>query len=401
MTTTTYIPYGAYWCSPFVKWQGSLAHLHSMEVAAHFGKQALQSRNLSIEEFDYGVLGMTIPQKSCFYGLPRLTGMMGASQVGGPTISQACATSARVLAAASQEIDSKNANCVLTITTDRISNGPHIYYPNPLGPGGTGETEDWVMSNFNRDPFALCDMTQTAENCASKWKVSKEEQHELVLRRYQQYQQACTQKDGRSFQNRYMLLPLEVPDQRYRKTLHVLEGDEGITESTAEGLAGLRPVKENGTVTYGSQTHPADGSAGMVVTTKDRARDLSADTSIEIEIVSFGLARVELAYMPSAPVPASKQALELAGISIKDVVAIKSHNPFAVNDIIFAKEMGIDVMEMNNYGCSLIWGHPQGPTGMRAIMELIEELVLKGGGYGLFQGCAAGDTAMAVVIKVE
>ncbi len=399
--TTTYIPYGAYWCSPFVKWQGSLAHLHSMQIAAHFGKQALQSRNIPTEVFDYGVLGMTIPQKGCFYGLPWVSGMMDASHVGGPTISQACATSARVLAAASQEIDSNNANCVLTITTDRISNGPHIYYPNPLGPGGTGETEDWVMSNFNQDPYALCDMTQTAENCASKWQVSKDEQHEVVLRRYQQYQQACVHKDGRSFQNRYMLLPLDVPDQRYRKTLHVLKGDEGITESTVKGLAGLKPVKENGTVTYGSQTHPADGSAGMVLTTKERAGELSADKSIEIKIVSFGLARVEMAYMPSAPVPASKKALELAGISIKDVVAIKSHNPFAVNDIIFAKEMGIDVMDMNNYGCSLIWGHPQGPTGMRAIMELIEELVLKGGGYGLFQGCAAGDTAMAVVIKVE
>lgn len=79
---------------------------------------------------------------------------------------------------------------------------------------------------------------------------------------------------------------------------------------------------------------------------------------------------------------------------------MKSHNPFAVNDIIFAKELGLDVMTMNNYGCSLIWGHPQGPTGLRAIIELIEELALAGGGYGLFHGCAAGDSAMAVVVEV-
>ena len=80
--------------------------------------------------------------------------------------------------------------------------------------------------------------------------------------------------------------------------------------------------------------------------------------------------------------------------------AIKTHNPFAVNDEVFAQEMGTDAMAMNNYGCSLIWGHPQGPTGMRSIIELIEELVLRGGGYGLFTGCAAGDTAMAVVLQV-
>jgi len=105
--------------------------------------------------------------------------------------------------------------------------------------------------------------------------------------------------------------------------------------------------------------------------------------------------------MPAANVPASKSALAMAGISITDVKAIKTHNPFALNDIYFAQEMGIDKETMNNYGSSLIWGHPQGPTGMRLIIELMEELILLGGGYGLFTGCAAGDTAAAVVIKVD
>ena len=72
-----------------------------------------------------------------------------------------------------------------------------------------------------------------------------------------------------------------------------------------------------------------------------------------------------------------------------------------MNDIYFAKKMGIQIEDMNNYGSSLIWGHPQGPTGMRLVIELIEELVLIGGGYGLFTGCAAGDTAAAIVIKVD
>jgi acetyl-CoA acetyltransferase len=68
---------------------------------------------------------------------------------------------------------------------------------------------------------------------------------------------------------------------------------------------------------------------------------------------------------------------------------------------VFARETGVDVMSMNNFGCSLIYGHPQGPTGLRAIIELIEELVMRGGGRGLFHGCAAGDTAMAVVIEAN
>jgi acetyl-CoA acetyltransferase len=395
------IPYGAYWSTPFSKWQGSFSHLHAIEFAAYVGKQSLLSKDIPVQEFDYGVLGTTIPQLSIFYGLPWLTGMMGASQVGGPTIAQACATSARVMAAASAEIENKAASCVITICADRVSNGPHLYYPNPGGPGGTGHAEDWVMDNFAQDPYAKCDMTSTAENCAEKWKISKGEQHEVVLRRFEQYKDATEKTDGRSFQHSYMTLPFDVPDSRYRKTLSTLEGDEGIRTTSKTGLAKLKPVKEGGTVTYGGQTHPADGSTGMVICSAAKAKELSSRPEIKINIKSFGQARVEMAYMPSAPVPAAQKALSAANLNIKDVDAIKSHNPFAVNDILFAREMSVDVMNMNNFGCSLIWGHPQGPTGMRSIIELIEELALKGGGYGLFHGCAAGDTAMAVVIEVS
>ena len=305
------------------------------------------------------------------------------------------------MATASQEIQAGLAECVLAVTADRVSNGPHLYYPDPLGPGGTGQTEDWVMSNFNQDPYVKCDMTRTAENCASRWDVSTAEQHEVALRRYQQYQQALELQDGISFQQRYMLLPLKVPDRKYRNTRSALTGDEGITATSARKMARLEPVQEGGTITYAGQTHPADGTAGMLITTADKARGLSNDPAIRISIVAFGQAREEPAWMPAAPIPASRRALALAGITIHDVKAVKSHNPFAVNDIIFAREMGIDVMTMNNYGCSLIWGHPQGPTGMRAVIELIEELILLGGGYGLFHGCAAGDSAMAVVIRVD
>ena len=104
--------------------------------------------------------------------------------------------------------------------------------------------------------------------------------------------------------------------------------------------------------------------------------------------------------MPEATVPAARRALDQAGFAIADMDAIKSHNPFAVNDIVFAKETGADLEAMNNYGCPLIWGHPQGPTALRAIIELIEELAIRGGGTGLFEGCAAGDTAMAAVLRV-
>src|SRR4029079_7738730 len=117
-------------------------------------------------------------------------------------------------------------------------------------------------------------------------------------------------------------------------------------------------------------------------------------------ILSTGFARVARGEMPKAPVPAAAVALDDARLSISDIDVIKTHNPFAVNDLWFARETGADADAMNPYGCSLIYGHPQGPTGARGLIELMWALHERGGGRGLFTGCAAGDTGAAVVIEL-
>jgi acetyl-CoA acetyltransferase len=392
------IPYGAYWSTPFARWQGSFANLHSIEFAAHVARLELAKRKIDPANFDYGALGLSVPQKHAFYGLPWLIGMIGAANAGGPTLMQACATGVRTLLAATQEIEAGMATMALAINCDRTSNGPHIYYPNPRGPGGTGTAEDWVMENFNCDPLGGHTMLQTAENVAAKHGIGTAEQHELVLRREEQYR--MSQADDSAFLRRFMNLPFEVPTPNFKKVANTLAGDEGVSQSTPEGLAKLKPVLPGGVVTFGAQTHPADGNAAIVVCTPDRAREISSNPKIAVRLHGFGLARVELAYMPEAMLPAAQRALQQAGRSLAQMAAIKTHNPFAANDIFFARQTGADLKAMNNYGCSLVWGHPQAPMGTRSIIELIEELALKGGGFGLFTGCAAGDTAMAVVLEV-
>jgi len=395
----TYIPYDGYWSTPFCRWQGSFSTLHSMEFAAEVCRGAFTARRLSPKMFDGVVLGMTVPQKNCFYGAPWMAAMIGAVGVTGPTIAQACATSARCVSVASQEIELGNNGTILVVTCDRTSNGPHIYYPNPLGTGGTGTKEDWVWDNFGFDPWAKNAMVETAEKVAKEAGITKEEQDDVTFLRYCQYQDAL--KDNSAFLHRYMVVPIEVKDPSGRKLVATVTGDEGVFPTTAEALARLRPVQPGGTVSFGTQTFPADGNASLVITTRDRARELSRDPNVEIRVLSYGEARAKKGFMAMSVVPATKKALSNAGIDIKDVKAIKTHNPFAVNDVYFSREMGVKLEDMNNYGCSLVWGHPQGSTGARLIMELIEELVIKGGGYGLFVGCAAGDTAAGNVIKVD
>lgn len=398
MSYRAHIPYGAYWSTPFAKWQGSFAALNSVEFAALVARRELEKRNISPAVFDHAVLGLTIPQHHSFYGAPWLMGLIGAPDVGGPTINQACATGARTLLAAAQEIESGLSETTLVLACDRTSNGPHVYYPNPKAPGGTGSSENWVMDNFACDPLGGHAMVTTADNVARKHQITTTEQHDLVIRRHAQYEDALA--DDRAFQKRYMTLPFEVPAPGFRKSAGTIDGDEGIFPTTKEGLDRLKPVNADGSVTFGAQTHPADGSAGLVATTPEKARELSADPGIAVRLLGFGQARADLAHMPEATVPAARRALAQAGLGIDEVDGIKSHNPFAVNDIVFARQTGVDLDRMNNFGCSLIWGHPQGPTGLRAIIELIEELALRGGGIGLFQGCAAGDTAMAVTLEV-
>ncbi|MFA7393924.1 MAG: thiolase family protein [Pigmentiphaga sp.] len=393
-----YIPYGGYWSTPFARWQGSLSHLHSLRFAAHVARDALQRRNIEPTVFDLGILGMTVPQEGSFYGAPWLLGEIGARSIGGPTVAQACATGARAVRLAASELTTGDASACLVVAADRTSNGPDLYYPDPGAIGGSGRHEHWVLDNFDRDPYAQVAMVETAENVARRYDIDTAEQNDWTVCRYVQYGEALA--DDSAFLRRFMTLPFEVPDARLRKTHAMLDGDEGVYATAADGLARLRPVREGGTVTYGGQTHPADGNAGMILTTAERLAEFTTQPRIGIRLAAFAQAREESGYMPAAPVPAAQEALRKAGITVADLSAVKTHNPFIVNDIVLGRALGLGPEAMNRFGSPLVWGHPISPTGLRCQIELIEELVLRGGGYGLFTGCAAGDSAMAVVIHV-
>jgi acetyl-CoA acetyltransferase len=320
--------------------------------------------------------------------------MVGAPTITGPTVSQACATSARALVTAELEVRSGQRDCVLVLAADRTSNGPHVYYPDPGAPGGQGKHENPVMDSFGHDPWAKVAMVDTAEAVASEEHVTREQQDAMTLLRYEQYRAALA--DDREFQRRYMI---DVELKRRGKVVGRVSEDEGIHETTAEGLARLRPVVPQGIVTYGAQTHPADGNSGLILCSEGRARELQREP-IPVRLLAWGDARVEKGRMPKASIPAARAALRHAGLGIEAMDAIKTHNPFAVNDVLFCREMGVQPEAVNRYGSPLIWGHPQGPTGLRAVIELVEELAERGGGLGLFTGCAAGDTAMALVVRV-
>jgi acetyl-CoA C-acetyltransferase len=389
------VPVGGIWSSPFARWQGPLAEVSSLDLAVDVTGRALDERHVDRQQITQLVLGWTVPQHSIFYGATTMAARLGLPDVTGPMISQACATSVACLQTAAAGVEAGDHGVSLVVATDRTSNGPLLVYPSPSAMGGTPKTETWMLDNFACDPWAGEAMLSTAEHVCEEEGISRQELDELTVLRYEQYGQSL--QDDRAFQRRYMV-PATLSARRGETRL--FEEDSGVFPTTAEGLAHLKPVQPDGVVTYGTQTHPADGAAGFLVTTEEQARALSTDGGL-VRLLGAGVARVAKARMPKAPVPAARAALDAAGLDFSDVDLVTTHNPFAVNDVYFMRQTGIPAEKMNAYGCSLVWGHPQGPTGARAMAELIEALRLRGGGVGLFTGCAAGDTGAAVVLRVE
>lgn len=394
MLTKAYIPYRGYYSSPFCKWQGSMQHDNSIELGAKTSKRWFAEKGIDPKEFEYLYLGITVGQHRVFFGSTWAAYLMGAPDIPGMTIMQACSTATTTVFNASASVELGNLEMAYCLLTDRCSNGPHTIWPNPLGPGGEVISENWNMDNMAGDPSTGQGTLNTAENVAKKHGFTREQADELVLIRYQQYDKAL--ENDRAFQKRYMF-PVEVTVSRKEKKL--VECDEGVPTTSKEKLARLRPVMEGGIHTYGGQTHPADGNAGIIVTTKDRAAALSEE-KIPIQILSYGYARADKAHMPEAPIYASRKALERVGLKPQDIAVVKNHNPFIVNDMVLAKELGLKAENINNYGSSLVWGHPQAPTVARLLIEGIEEAVLKGGGYVMITGCAAGDTSATLILKV-
>jgi len=395
MLTKAFIPYRGYYSTPFSRWQGSLANEHAIVLAAETSKRFLAERKWDAGMFDYLILGMTIGQPQWFYGSPWAAALLGAASIPGMLISQACTTSTTCIYQAGLGVETGLYQNVYALMADRCSNGPHTVWPNPKGPGGEVISENWLMDNFSRDPWAKGPMIQTAENVARETGITREECDRVSLRRYEQYLDALA--GDRAFQRAY-LFPVEVKAGKNKTIL--VEKDEGIMETTAAGLASLKPVIPEGVHTFGAQTHPADGNAAVIVTTREKARELSADPAVEIQVLSYGFARAKKGFMAMATAPAARMALAGAGISAGQVKTVKTHNPFAANDIFLAGELGLDIDAMNNYGSTIVYGHPQAPTAARNIIEGIEETVKLGGGYLLWAGCAAGDTGAALVVKI-
>ena len=385
------IPYGTWGSSYFPAWQMSpLAEVNIGQFAGEAANRILGKRKVAKDQLGYLVIGSTVPWHWKFWTAPLVSSCMG-QRLPGYHVEQACATGLQATIHGAGEVQNGAHDVVAVLTFDRTSDSPVGVFPERRSYERTQAISD-VWDNFGFDPATGNAMIATAGIAARKYKVNRKEVDEITFHRYGQYFQA--KKSGLLDR---VLVPLEVLNVQGR-SLGWVDEDAGVRQVTLESLSAMRELDT--CVTSGTQTHASDGMAVLLVATPEKAAELSPRPEIDIQFVAKTEVRTSPSLMPEAPLLAVKKLLDRTGLTMKDMAVVKNHNPFAVNDAIFAREMDYDWHSMNNTGCPLVWGHPQGPTLTRVIIEALEEAVDLGGGYVLVFGCAAGDVGIASILEV-
>ncbi|MGD2070252.1 MAG: thiolase family protein, partial [Gemmatimonadota bacterium] len=386
------IPYGTWGSSYFPAWQTSaLAEVNIGQFAGEAMARIMGLRSVPLAEMQYLILGSTIPWHWKFWTAPLVASCMG-HRIPGHHVEQACATGLQATLQGAAEVESGANDVVGVLTFDRTSDSPVGVFPERRAHERTQAIAD-VWDNFGFDPATGNAMITAAGITARKYGVEREETDDVAFLRYQQYFEA--KESG--FLDR-LIVPFDLLSVQGRP-LGRVDDDEGVREVSRAGLAGQRELDT--CVTSGTQTHASDGMAGLLVTSAEKARELSPRPEIDIRFVGKAETRAEPSLMPEAPGLAVKKLLDRLDMTMDEVAVVKNHNPFAVNDVVFAKQTGFDWHDMNHTGCSLVWGHPQGPTLSRILIEALEEAVDLGGGNVLVFGCAAGDVGIATLFQVS
>ena len=385
------IPYGTWGSSFFPAWQMSpLAEVNIGQFAGEAMARILGLRKVPSDRLDYLIIGSTIPWHWKFWNAPLVASCLG-HRVPGYHLEQACATGLQAVIAAVAEVEAGANEVVGVLTFDRTSDSPVGVFPERRSYQRTVPLAD-VWDNFGFDPATGNAMLATAGLAARKYRIDRREVDELTACRYAQYFEARAS----GLLDR-VLVPLDILNLQGR-VIGRVDDDLGVRQVTLAALAAMRELDTG--VTAGTQTHASDGMATLLVAAKEVVAELSPRPEIDIRLLAKAEVRALPSLMPEAPALAVQKLLARTGLEIGDMAVVKNHNPFAVNDVIFSKLLGYDWRTMNRTGSSLVWGHPQGPTLTRVVIEALEEAVSLGGGRVLVFGCAAGDVGIAAIFEV-
>ena len=379
--------------TPMGEYVGALKDVSAIDLGATAARGALESTGVSADEIDHTVMGNALQTSGdAIYGARHV-----ALKAGVPfdrpalTVNRLCGSGIQSIISGAQMIQLGEAKTALVGGIESMSQAPHVIRGARSGFAlGQGKLEDSLMVAL-LDTYCNTPMAGTAENLARRFEISREAQDAYALRSQQEAKRAF---DAGYFAEE--IIPVEVPS---RKGTTIVDRDDHLRpETTLEGLAKLKPAfAKDGFVTAGNASGIVDGAAALVIAGEEfvKQRDLKPMG----RIVSWAYAGVEPEIMGIGPVPATRAALEKAGLSLSDIDLVEVNEAFAAQYLAVEKDLGLDRARTNVNGGAIALGHPLAATGTRIVLTVLHELHRRSGRYGLATACIGGGQGIAMIVE--
>lgn len=379
--------------TPMGKYVGALKDISAIDLGAIAAQGALESSGVAPAEIDHAVIGNALQTSGdAIYGARHVALKAGVPfEKPALTVNRLCGSGIQAIVSGAQMIQLGEAKTALVGGMESMSQAPHVLRGARSGFAlGGGQLEDSLMVAL-LDTYCNTAMAGTAENLARKFEVSREAQDEYALRSQQEAKRAS---DAGFFAEE--MVPVEL---KSRKGSSFFSTDDHMRpETTLEGLAKLKPAfAKDGFVTAGNASGIVDGAAVLVIAGEEFVKAKGAKPMGRI--VSWAYAGVEPELMGIGPVPATRLALEKAGLKLDDMDLVEVNEAFAAQYLAVEKELGLDRSRTNVNGGAIALGHPLGATGARLVLTILHELHRRGGRYGLATACIGGGQGIAMIVE--
>jgi acetyl-CoA acetyltransferase family protein len=379
--------------TPMTEYVGALKDLSALELGAVAAKGAFDKTGVKPEWIDHAVVGNVLQTSSdAIYGARHVALKAGVPiEVPALTVNRLCGSGIQAAVSGAQLIQLDEAETVLAGGTESMSQAPHVMRGLRTGLRlGQGKLEDYLYEAL-LDPYCGLFMAQTAEKCAAKYGISRQEQDCFALRSQQAAVRAWN--EGRFADE---VVPVEI---KTRKGVTVVDKDDHMRpDTTIEGLAKLPTAfSKDGSVTAGNASGIVDGAAALVLASERAVRGKGLVPMARL--VSWAAVGVDPAYMGMGPAPATRKALDRAGLTLDDIDLIEVNEAFAGQYLAVEKELGLDRNKVNVNGGAIALGHPLGASGARLLLTLTLELRRRGKKYGLATACIGGGQGIAAVVE--
>ena len=386
--------------TPIGRYGGVLSTVRPDDLAARVIEAVVERNGLPPDAVDDVVFGCTNGAGEDNRNVARMAALLSGLpvEVPGVTVNRLCASGLEAVSHASRAVRVGEGDLLLAGGVESMSRSPFVMLkPERSFPRGNvtlvDSTLGWRFINPRMEErYSTESMGETAENVAERHGVSREDQDAFAL---ESHRRAVAATEEGRFDHE--IVTVDAPQPKGPPvTIHSDEGPR--PDTTLEKLAKLRPVfREGGTVTAGNSSQLNDGAACLVVCTEERARELGREPLARV--VASAPAGVDPAYMGVGPVPATRKALERAGLTVDDLDLVELNEAFAAQVLASIRELGIPHEKLNVNGGAIALGHPLGQSGARLLGTLIWELRRRGGRYGLATMCIGVGQGLAMVVE--